>query len=148
MEKTQIENLVVTRVLKATPEKVYKAWTDPALIAKWFYPNERWDRCDPEVEPMVGGKYNITMVHSDGDKVGMKGKVVEMVSNEKLVFTFLDKDSDDFSQESVVTVTLKAVAEGTELTLVHSKLASADLKSNVSQGWDGCLNMLGNFIQA
>ena len=148
MEMTQIENLVVTRVLKATPDRVFKAWTDPTLIAKWFYPNERWDRCDPEVEPTVGGKYNITMVHSDGDKVGMKGHVVELIPNEKLVFTFLDKDSDDQTQESLVTISLKPVSDGTELTLIHSKLASADLKSNVSSGWDGCLTMLEKFVEA
>jgi len=147
MQTQQSQTLVLTRFLKAKPEKVFKAWSDPALVAKWFRPNPRWLSCDADIEPVPGGKYIVSLTHSDGNQVTTGGKVVEMIPNETISFTWIDSCSGT-RDESLVTITLEPSGEGTQLTLTHSRLATEDAKNRVNGGWTGCLDSLTEFVQA
>lgn len=144
----QTQSLVLTRVIKASQEKVYNAWLDPNLVAEWFKPNERWTNCEADVNPTPGGNYIVTMTHQDGDVVTIDGRIVEVVPPEKLVFTWRDNGNGEFGSETLVTVDLKVVAGGTELTLTHSKISSSEALESFSGGWNGCLDTFTNLVEA
>jgi len=58
-------DLVLERVLDAPPEKVYRAYTDPAILSQWFAPKP-WTISDAVVEPRPGGRFNFVMHGPDG----------------------------------------------------------------------------------
>jgi len=66
--------LVIKRTFAAPVERVYQAWTDPAQMAQWFSPNVRWNRPRIDIEPVPGGRCDVTMRHSDGDQSQMIGR--------------------------------------------------------------------------
>jgi len=142
----ETQKLVMTRSFAFPPETVYRAWTEPDRMVRWFSPNVRWNSPTIDVEPVPGGKHNITMNHSDGDRVHWIGSYVELVPYERLAFTLKWLEDTDDPGESLVTVVLRPVPEGTELTLTHDNLRSARAMEGVSSGWDGCLAMLGEYL--
>ena len=62
------QKLVIKRTFAAPVERVYQAWTDSAQMAQWFSPNVRWNRPLIDIEPVPGGRYDVTMRHSDGEE--------------------------------------------------------------------------------
>ena len=144
----QTQSLVLTRVLTASQEQVFNAWIDPNFVAQWFKPNERWTKCEADVNPIPGGNFIVTMTHQDGDVVMIDGRVVEVVPMEKLVFTWRDNGGGEFGQESLVTVDVRGVESGTELTLTHSQITSSAALESFRGGWSGCLDTFCSLVEA
>ncbi|WP_426042516.1 SRPBCC domain-containing protein [Brevundimonas sp. TWP2-3-4b1] len=59
-------DLTLERIIDASPEKVFRAYTDPAILAQWFAPKP-WKIVDPIIEARVGGRFNFTMHGPDGE---------------------------------------------------------------------------------
>lgn len=78
--------LVLTRVIHASTDKLFRAWTDPALIVKWFTP-EPWKTVRAEMDPRPGGSSCIVMRSPEGQEFPNYGVYLEVVKNKKLVFT-------------------------------------------------------------
>lgn len=78
--------LSLTRIISATPDKLFRAWTDPALIVKWFTP-EPWKTVRAEIDPRPGGSSCIVMRSPEGQEYPNNGVYLEVVKNKKLVFT-------------------------------------------------------------
>lgn len=78
--------LVIARVIDAPRDKVWRCWTEPELIRQWFVPKP-WTIAAAEVDPRPGGASNITMRDPDGNEFPSPGVYLEVVPNEKLVFT-------------------------------------------------------------
>ncbi len=78
--------LSFTRIISATPDKLFRAWTDPALIVKWFTP-EPWKTVRAEIDPRQGGSSCIVMRSPEGQEFPNNGVYLEVVKNKKLVFT-------------------------------------------------------------
>jgi uncharacterized protein YndB with AHSA1/START domain len=78
--------LTLTRIISAAPDKLFRAWTDPALIVKWFTP-EPWKTVRAEVDLRPGGSSCIVMQSPDGQEFPNNGVYLEVVKNKKLVFT-------------------------------------------------------------
>jgi len=78
--------LSLTRIIDAPPEKVYLAWTDPALIVQWFTPPP-FVTVSAELDVRSGGSSLITMRGPDGTEIACPGVYLEVVENERLVFT-------------------------------------------------------------
>ena len=81
-----IHELVVTRLVDASREKLFRCWTEPALITRWFTPPP-WKTVSAEVDPRAGGTNVITMEGPDGTRVPNRGVYLEFVPNERIVFT-------------------------------------------------------------
>lgn len=79
-------DLVLTRVLNAPREKVYQCWTDPALLTQWFAPKP-WSTPRASLDLRPGGGSVITMADAAGTEYPNAGQYLEIVPNEKLVFT-------------------------------------------------------------
>ncbi|MET0262807.1 MAG: SRPBCC family protein [Rariglobus sp.] len=78
--------LVLTRVLNAPREKVYRAWTDPTLITQWFTPPP-YLTVAAEMDVRPGGSSLIVMQSPEGQQIPNRGIYLEVVPNERLVFT-------------------------------------------------------------
>jgi uncharacterized protein YndB with AHSA1/START domain len=133
-------SLTFTRRLKASPAKVYSAWTDPEKIVRWF------GRADLKPETMraaidarVGGRYRVSFdTESEYYEVG--GVYREVVPNERLVFSWAWHSTPE--RESLVTVTLKPDGDGTLLTVHHAQLFDDAAREGHERGWLGALDKL------
>src|SRR5213080_5098939 len=105
------------RVLRATPEKIYRAFLDPDAMAKWLPPNGFTGKVH-QMDAKVGGNYKMSFTNfSNGQSHSFGGTYLELVPNERIVHT--DKfDDPNLPGEMRTTITFKKVMGGTELTAV------------------------------
>ena len=78
--------LVLTRLLDVPRDKLFRCWTEPALITQWFTPPP-WKTIAAEIDPRPGGASLITMQGPGGTQVPNRGVYLELVENERIVFT-------------------------------------------------------------
>jgi uncharacterized protein YndB with AHSA1/START domain len=147
----EIENapeLTLTRKLDASPGAVFRAWTDPALLARWMGPRS----VKAEVASMdvrVGGSYRIVMHLSSGGTRTVRGVYQELRPAERLVFTWAwDDDSGKPGHETQVTITLRAIGKQTEMTIHHVRFADATSRDSHNHGWNGSFDKLAEALAA
>ena len=131
-------SLTIKRRLNAPPAKVYAAWIDPQMIARWFGP-AGVESVEAKTDLRIGGRYHIIM-HVPGDRHDVMGIYREVMPNEKLVFTWAWKSTPE--RESLVTLTFKPDGAGTLLTLLHEQFFDADARDRHQQGWAGAIDKL------
>ena len=129
-------SLTMKRRLNASPAEVYRAWTDPKLLARWFGP-ENVETIEAEVDPRIGGVYRIVMLENTGERHQVSGVYHEVVANERLVFSWSWVTTPE--RVSRVTVTLKPDGEETILTLLHEKLFDEQAVRGHTHGWTGSM---------
>ncbi len=140
VEKTSLR---MTKTIRAKREKVFQAWTNPNFVKQWFAPGDK-SVAMADVNAKVGGNYRIQMQDPDGTTYTTRGDYKEIIPNEKLVFSWGWEGPDRY--ESLVTILLNDSGEGTELTLIHERLANTDSVEKHTQGWTGCLAKLAEKI--
>ncbi len=86
MPATDTRELVLTRLIDVPRDKLFRCWTEPALITQWFTPPP-WKTVAAVVDVRAGGASVITMQGPDGTQMPNRGVYLEVVSNERLVFT-------------------------------------------------------------
>jgi uncharacterized protein YndB with AHSA1/START domain len=132
-------SLTLTRRIKAPAEKVYKAWTVPSEISRWF--GRAGTHCDEvKADVRVGGCYAILSHTADGGEHRVGGIYREIVENKKLVFTWAWRTTPE--RESLVTVLFESKGVETELTLIHENFFDADARERHRMGWSGSLDHL------
>src|ERR1044071_517102 len=138
--------MIITRTLDATPETVYKAWTDPKQMARWWGPNNFTNPvCELDVRP--GGAWRIVMRAPDGVEYECGGVYREEVTPERLVFTNNAFDSEGKALlEGVTSVTFAAQGAKTKLTLetrmVGKVSYAAQMLAGMEAGWNQSLDRL------
>ncbi len=138
-------SLTIKRRFNAPPAKVYAAWTDPEKMKRWMGPGEvKTVRAESDVR--AGGRYRILMVNSAGEEHDVSGVYREVITNEKLVYTWAWKSTPE--RESLVTVTFKPDGEGTLFTLLHEQFFDEDARDRHNGGWNGALEKLAAFLEA
>ena len=142
-EKTSLE---IIRFINAPPARVYKAWTDPAELQRWFGPEDvRTIKIDADVR--VGGKYRWDLLKQDGEEWACLGEYRELVPGKKIVFTWKWDDDESWeNHNSIVTVEFSARDGGTEVKLTHEKLPSEESRDRHNQGWNSVLDRLEKFL--
>ena len=109
-------SLTLTRRLRARPEKVYAAWTEPENLMQWFGPAAVTPGTTrAELDVRVGGRYRISFNNAKGEHNEVGGVYREVVPNERLLFSWAWHSTPE--RESLVTVSLKPDGAGTLLTL-------------------------------
>jgi len=78
--------LVLTRLIDAPRAVLFRCWTEPALLKQWFAPLP-WTTPHAELDPRAGGSNTIVMRSPEGEDMPMRGVYLEVVKNEKIVFT-------------------------------------------------------------
>lgn len=135
------------RVLKTTPEKVYKAFLDPAAMCKWLPPHGFTGTVD-HVDARVGGTYKMSFTNfGTGSSHSFGGEYLELVPNEKIVNT--DRfDDPNMPGEMKTTVTLRAVSVGTELNIVQEGIPGMIPVEACYLGWQESLALLAQLVEA
>ncbi|HVZ12706.1 MAG TPA: SRPBCC domain-containing protein [Patescibacteria group bacterium] len=158
------QGIKIERIFDAPRELVFKAWTDPEIIKKWWGP-EHFTAPSIKVDLQVGGKYIYAMHGPAGTEFDRDmysaGVFKEIVTNEKLVVTdyFSDKDGNmivpadegmdaNFPKESIVTVLFEEIGSGkTKLSIIYAmpttdEQQKAMLASGMREGWQTSLDKL------
>ena len=135
------------RVLRAPPERVYRAFLDADALAKWLPPNGFTCKVHQH-DPQVGGSYRMSFTNfSNGQSHNWGGTYLELVPNERLRYS--DRfDDPNLPGEMTVTVTLKAVSVGTELNVVQEGIPDAIPAEQCYLGWQQSLVLLGKLVEA
>jgi len=109
------EQILVTREFDAPPHLVYKAWTTPELVMRWWS-GQRGEMTLAEIDLRVGGAWRYVMVAKGGHEVGFHGEYREIVPNERIVATEVYEGPwPSEAEPAVTTVTFKEVEGGTLL---------------------------------
>jgi uncharacterized protein YndB with AHSA1/START domain len=139
--------LVLTRLIDAPREKVYRCWTEPQLMKQWFAPLP-YTTPHVEVDVRPGGANVIVMRGPDGKDLPNRGIYLEVVPNERLVFTDAYVTAWEPSEKPFMTVILTFEDEGgkTQYTarVRHWTMADKEAheKMGFHQGWGICTDQL------
>jgi uncharacterized protein YndB with AHSA1/START domain len=134
------------RVLRAAPEKVYRAFLDADAKAKWLPPNGFTCRVH-HMDAKVGGTYKMSFTNfTTGHSHSFGGKYVELVPHERIRYT--DRfDDPNLPGEMQTTITMKKVSVGTELNIVQEGLPAAIPPEACYLGWQESLTQLAHLVE-
>ena len=135
------------RVLRAAAEKVYKAFIDPDAMAKWLPPTGFTGKVH-EMDAHVGGGYRMSFTNFSTDKShSFRGRYVELTPGERICYT--DRfDDPNLPGEMRVTVTLKKVSVGTEMSIVQEGIPDVIPPEACCLGWQESLTLLAKLVEA
>ena len=135
------------RVLKAPPERVYRAFLDPSAMCKWLPPNGFTGQVH-HLDAKVGGTYKMSFTNfSTGKSHSFGGTYLELKPNELLRYT--DKfDDPNLPGEIQVTITLKQVFCGTELNITQEGIPAVIPAEACYLGWQESLTLLAKLVEA
>ena len=140
-------SLALSRRYPVAPEKVWRAWTDPEAVKRWWGPGPGEPVSAAELDVRVGGRFRIVFGGPDGKMHECAGVYKEVVPNRKLVFTWTWPRTTP-ERESVVTITFRRIDDGTELVFTHEQLFDEKVRDDHKRGWTGVLDKLDEFLRA
>ena len=135
------------RVLRATPERVYRAFLDPDAVVKWMPPNGFTGKVH-HLDARVGGTYKMSFTNfTTGKSHTFGGTYTELVPHERLRYT--DKfDDANLPGEMQVTINIKKVLVGTELNIVQEGIPDMIPLEACYLGWQESLILLAKLVEA
>ena len=135
------------RVLKATPERVYRAFLDPDAFAKWLPPNGFTGKVH-HMEPKVGGSYRMSFTNfTTGDAHSFGGEYLELVPHERLRYTATFDDAN-LPGQMQTTVSLRPVFCGVEVSIVQEGIPAMIPAEMCYLGWQESLVLLAKLVEA
>lgn len=146
-------DLVLTREIDVPPDAVWRAWTEPERLKQWFTPRP-WETTECEIELRPGGIFRTQMRGPDGEVGGGTGCYLEVVPNERLIWTgalgpgFRPNPKDDMPIDMTFTaiIAMEPTATGTRYTaaVMHADAAGAQQHEEMGffDGWGAALDQL------
>jgi len=135
------------RVLRATPERVYRAFLDADAMAKWLPPNGFTGKVH-QIDAKVGGSYKMSFTNfTTGSSHSFGGKYLELKPHERIRHTNVF-DNPGLPGEMTTTITLKAVFCGTELNVTQEGIPAAIPAEACYLGWQESLVLLAKLVEA
>lgn len=137
----------IHRVLRATPDRVYRAFLDADAIVKWLPPNGFIGRVH-QADAKIGGTYKMSFTNFTTGKIhSFGGKYLELTPHERIRHT--DKfDDPNVPGEMQTTITLKKVSVGTELGIIQEGVPSVIPAEACYLGWQESLTLLAKLVEA
>jgi uncharacterized protein YndB with AHSA1/START domain len=135
------------RVLRAPPERVYRAFLDADALVKWLPPHGFTAKMH-HIEPIVGGTFRMSFTNfSSGNSHSFGGEYLELVPHQRIRYT--DKfDDPNLPGTLTVTVGLTPVSCGTELSVVQEGIPEVIPLEACYLGWQESLTLLGQLVEA
>ena len=134
------------RALRATPERVYRAFLEPEAVARWL-PPYGFTCTVHHLEPRVGGTYRMSFTNfGTGHGHSFGGEYQELVPNERIRYTDAFDDAN-LPGEMETTVTLRAVSCGTELAIVQEGIPEVIPVEMCYLGWQESLAQLAHLVE-
>ena len=135
------------RVLRATPEKIYRAFLDADAMAKWLPPNGFTGKVH-HIDARVGGTYKMSFTNfTTGHSHSFGGKYLELAPHERIRHTD-SFDDPNLPGEMQTTVSFKKVSCGTEVNIVQEGIPEAIPPEACYLGWQESLSLLAQLIEA
>ena len=135
------------RVIRATPERVYKAFIDPDAMSKWLPPNGFTGKVH-SMDARVGGSYSMSFTNfASGKSHAFGGKFIELTPQAKIRYTDSFEDPN-LPGEMLTTVTFEAVMGGTNLSIVQEGVPAAIPVEMCYMGWQESLSLLALLVEA
>jgi uncharacterized protein YndB with AHSA1/START domain len=147
--------LLVRRTIRATPERLFAAWTEPAQLRRWWGP-AHVACAAAEIDLRVGGRYRLANQFPDGS-VWWIGGTFETVTPPYLLVYSWELSAGEIAPGGSpppaqaaerVTVRFEPRGGATELVVMHERIADAAARSGHRQGWLGCLDGLVEFLKS
>ncbi|MDD1500214.1 SRPBCC family protein [Agrobacterium sp. CNPSo 3708] len=150
--ETARHELVLMREIDAPREKIFRAWTDPELLKQWFCPKP-WGVSHAELDVRTGGSSVIVMNGPNGEVVDNRGVYLEVVPNEKIVFTDAFKTAWIPSEKPFMTgiILLEPLGDGkTKYTAMARHWTEEDKKTHEAmgfhEGWGAATDQLAALV--
>lgn len=138
-------SLTLERFYPVAPEKVWRAWTDPQALSRWFGPGGDQPVALAELDVRVGGRFRVLFGGADGKEHEVQGVYQEVVPNRRLVFTWVWPRTTP-ERESRVTIKLRQAGRGTEIVFTHAQLDDEAVRDGHRQGWSESFVKLEQFL--
>jgi len=136
----------MTRTFDAPRERVFRAWTEPEQLAKWWGP-KGFTVPDHTIDVRPGGAWRTTMRSPEGNDHVVAGVYREITPPERLVFTWGWETEGPRGHETVVTIELHERDGGTELQLTQELFENETSRDMHHQGWSGCMDSLDDALR-
>jgi uncharacterized protein YndB with AHSA1/START domain len=138
--------LVIDRVFNAPRELVFRMWTDPQHLAKWWGPRD-YPASHIEVDARPGGRYRHCLHSTAGDmSLWLRGEFREVVPPERLVFTFAWEEEGERGLENVVTITFADEGGKTRMLFRQTPFQSDVELDGHGSGWGGSFDRLDEHL--
>ncbi|HEY1091299.1 MAG TPA: SRPBCC domain-containing protein [Burkholderiaceae bacterium] len=138
----QVGQVSFSRNYPVAPEKVWRAWTDPQALSRWFAGGQV---TAAEIDLREGGRYRIAF-KGEGEAHEVSGEYQEVQPHSRLVFTWAFQSTPE--RASRISITLKALAEGgTEMDFVHDRFFNEEARANHERGWLFFIEKLGELLK-
>ena len=142
------EQILITREFDAPKDLVYKAWTTPELVKRWWHA-KRGEATVAEIDLRVGGRWRYVMVTDDGFEVAFHGEYREIVPNERIVSTEIYEGAPPMEGSEAGTLNTATFTEGdgrTTLTILieapNQQVRDAIIESGMEDGLQDALDLL------
>ncbi len=133
------------RTFSAPRGKVFRAWTDPEELKRWWGP-DGYATPSAEVDLRVGGMYRLGMKKlPDGQIFYLTGTYREVRPPERLVYTWRWEAEPELG-ETLVTVEFRDLGDATEVVVTHELFLSEKARQDHRKGWSGCLDRLARTL--
>ena len=137
----QRPSLTITRRLRASPQKVYAAWTHAENLIQWFAAQAKPGSVKADLDVRVGGRYRISFTNQDnGEYHEVGGLYREVVPDARLQFTWAWHSTPE--RESLVTIEFKPDAGGTLMIFQQEQFADQAARDNHERGWNKFFDVL------
>ena len=146
--------IAIERIFDAPPERVFRAWSDPEQVAKWYGP-EGFSLSVCEIDFRVGGKFLYRMRSDKGHEFWYGGVFTQIIENELIVCTNYIADPhgnpvpsgmEDWPDESTLRVRFEDAGGKTKLTLTHEGLPPSKMRDQAASGYIQTLDKLANHL--
>lgn len=139
--------LSLSRVFEAPRERLFRAWTEPERLARWWGP-KGFTTPECAMDVREGGAWRTVMRSPEGKDHVVSGVYREVAPPSRLVFTWGWETDGPRGHETVVTIQLTEVPGGTRLDLSQELFESTDSRDHHGQGWASCFDSLEDVIAA
>ncbi len=144
----------VSRFIQAPPQDVFEAWIKPEIRKKWWLTARGDGPTTCEIDARPSGRYCLKQLGSgletpedDTYEWVMEGEFLEVVAPKRLVFTWNVNDPDEPVVDQRVTVELREVDRGTEVTITHEGILSNRLREGTEKGWTKLLESMAEVLK-
>jgi uncharacterized protein YndB with AHSA1/START domain len=138
--------LVIERVFKAPPEKVFAAWTNPDILVRWWGP-EGFHTPEHDIDVREGGAWRTVMRNEKGEAHIVSGVYRDIAPSKRLVLTWgWEQPDGSRGHETLVELTFEPTEDGTRMRLVQRLFETVEGRDNHRMGWDSSFNCLEQIL--
>ena len=140
-------SVFVRRYVRASRKHVFRAFTEPEMLPRWFSPSASIGTEILEHDFRVGGRYRFGFRFPGGERNTVTGMFREIASPERLVFTWTWEPPDPHAGvETLVTIVLREDEDGTEIVVTHDRFPRHEIRDRHDAGWQTTLDRLETLL--